>query len=95
MSSVLHQQLTVHSWQVYLTVHSYGQYFLIPWGYDREYPSDFNDMKDLALKAASKMRRFPHTVGNSAELLYPAAGKCDDPIPRRHRNLDVCHFVDE
>lgn len=31
-------------------------------------------MKDLANKAASKFRRYKYTVGNSADLLYPAAG---------------------
>ncbi len=31
-------------------------------------------MKDLASKAASKFRRYKYTVGNSADLLYPAAG---------------------
>jgi len=56
-------------------VHSYGQYILIPWGYDvASKPADFNDMKSLAQKAASKFRRYRYTVGNSAELLYPAAG---------------------
>lgn len=60
---------------MYLTLHSYGQYFLIPWGYDVAYPADYNDMKALAQKAASKFRRYRYTVGNSADLLYPAAGK--------------------
>jgi Zinc carboxypeptidase len=77
---------------VYLTVHSYGQYILIPWGYDREYPSDFKDMKDLALKAASKMRRFPHTVGNSAELLYPAAGNVMTRFPVDTKTLTFAIF---
>ncbi|XP_046451315.1 carboxypeptidase B-like isoform X2 [Daphnia pulex] len=64
--------------KVYLTLHSYGQYVLIPWGYDVQYPIDYNDMKDLANKAASKFRRYKYTVGNSADLLYPAAGGSDD-----------------
>lgn len=60
--------------QVYLTLHSYGQYFLIPWGYDVAFPSDYNDMLKVAKSAASKFRRYKFTVGNSADLLYPAAG---------------------
>ena len=60
--------------QVYLTLHSYGQYLLIPWGFDVQFPSDYNDMKDLANRAASTFRRYKYTVGNSADLLYPAAG---------------------
>ncbi|KAK4007992.1 hypothetical protein OUZ56_013151 [Daphnia magna] len=64
--------------QVYLTLHSYGQYLLIPWGYAVEYPADYNEMRDLAKAAASKFRRYKYTVGNSADLLYPAAGGSDD-----------------
>ena len=60
--------------QVYLTLHSYGQYFLIPWGYEVAFPSDYNDMLKVAKSAASKFRRYKFTVGNSADLLYPAAG---------------------
>ena len=62
---------------MYLTFHSYGQYWLIPWGYDVAFPSDYEDLKDLAVKAASKIRKYPFTVGNSADLLYAAAGNCD------------------
>ena len=47
---------------------------LIPWGYDVAYPSDYNDMRELARKFASKFKRYRYTIGNSAELLYPAAG---------------------
>jgi len=43
-------------------------------GHDVAYPSDFSEMKSLAQKAASKFKRYKYTVGNSAELLYPAAG---------------------
>jgi len=65
--------------KMYLTFHSYGQYWLIPYGYDvMSYPSDYNDLKQLAVKAASKCKRYQYTVGNSADLLYPAAGGSDD-----------------
>lgn len=60
---------------MYLTFHSYGQYWLIPFGYDvMSYPSDYEELKKLAVKAASKCKKYPYTVGNSADLLYPAAG---------------------
>jgi hypothetical protein len=29
---------------VYLTVHSYGQYWLTPWGYTAEYPADYTQL---------------------------------------------------
>ena len=28
----------------YLNVHSYGQYWIYPWGYTRHMPSDFHDL---------------------------------------------------
>ena len=59
---------------MYLTFHSYGQYWLIPWGYDVEYPADYSDLKKLAVQAAASCSKYKYTVGNSAELLYPAAG---------------------
>ncbi|KAI9553940.1 hypothetical protein GHT06_019211 [Daphnia sinensis] len=64
--------------KVYLTLHSYGQYLLIPWGYAVKFPADYDEMLDLAKAAASKFRRYKYTVGNSADLLYPAAGGSDD-----------------
>jgi len=65
--------------KMYLTFHSYGQYWLIPYGYDvKTYPSDYNELKRLAKKAAAKCQRYQYIVGNSADLLYPAAGGSDD-----------------
>ena len=29
---------------VYLTLHSYGQYWLTPWGFSRRLPPDYNDL---------------------------------------------------
>jgi hypothetical protein len=40
-------------------------------------------MKDLANKAASKFRRYKYTVGNSADLLYPAAGRDLSPLKKK------------
>lgn len=60
--------------QLYLTMHSYGQYILVPYGYDVVYPPDYNDMLALANKAAAKFVKYKYTVGNSAALLYAAAG---------------------
>ncbi|XP_046643400.1 carboxypeptidase B-like [Daphnia pulicaria] len=64
--------------KLYLTLHSYGQYALIPWGYDVAYPPDYNDMLALANKAVSKFVKYKFSVGNSAALLYAAAGGSDD-----------------
>ena len=47
---------------------------LIPWGYDVAYPPDYNAMLNLAKNATAKFRRYKYSVGNSAALLYSAAG---------------------
>lgn len=64
--------------KLYLTLHSYGQYALIPYGYDVVYPPDYNDLLALANNAASKFVKYTYTVGNSADLLYAASGGSDD-----------------
>lgn len=61
--------------KLYLTLHSFGQYALIPFGYAVvDYPPDYNDMLALANKAVSKFVKYQFSVGNSAALLYAAAG---------------------
>ncbi|KAI9553889.1 hypothetical protein GHT06_019159 [Daphnia sinensis] len=64
--------------KLYLTLHSYGQAALIPWGYDVVYPSDYSDMLALAKSAVSKFTKYRYSVGNAAALYYPAAGGSDD-----------------
>lgn len=35
---------TLNNLDVYLSFHSYGQYFLFPWGYGRDYAPNHDDM---------------------------------------------------
>ncbi|XP_011310954.1 carboxypeptidase B [Fopius arisanus] len=67
----------------YLTFHSYGQYILYPWGYDRRVPPDYADLERLGQQSAQAMKSAGgsgsiYTVGNSATTLYAAAGGADD-----------------
>jgi carboxypeptidase A4 len=60
-----------------VTFHSYGQYILYPWGYDRKVPPDYADLDRVGKQAAAAMRSAggaSYTVGNSASTLYPASG---------------------
>lgn len=41
------------NWKAYVSFHSYGQYILFPWGYDRVVPPDYLDLQSVAQKAAS------------------------------------------
>ncbi|KAG7188823.1 hypothetical protein KM043_008431 [Ampulex compressa] len=71
------------NFKAYLTFHSYGQYILYPWGYDRRVPPDYADLARVGRQAATAMKMAGgaasvYTVGNSATTLYAAAGGSDD-----------------
>ena len=59
--------------QLYLTFHTYGQYILYPWGYDKVDAKNVKELHKLGEYGANAAR-FKYSVGNSAKLLYPAAG---------------------
>lgn len=64
--------------QAYVTFHSYGQYILYPWGYDRKVPPDYADLDRVGRKAAAAIKATggpSYTVGSSAATLYAASGK--------------------
>jgi len=65
----------------YLTFHSYGQYWLTPWGYTSALPSDYNELYNLAISATRALTAVSGTrysVGSSTNLLYVASGGSDD-----------------
>lgn len=68
--------------QLYLTFHSYGQYLLYPWGYDKLDTRDWRDLKHVGDVANNAIRRLNHgvsyQVGSAAKMLYPASGGSDD-----------------
>ncbi|EFN75265.1 carboxypeptidase B [Harpegnathos saltator] len=71
------------NFKAYLSFHSYGQYVLYPWGYDRRVPPDYIDLDTLGRQAAASMKQAGgagsvYTVGNSATTLYAASGGSDD-----------------
>lgn len=69
------------NFKAYLSFHSYGQYILYPWGYDRFVPPDHQELQNVALKAAQAIRKvsgISYKVGPAANTLYPAAGGSDD-----------------
>jgi len=65
-----------------LTLHSYGQYWIYPWGYATgTYPPDVAELRALGLQAAAAIKAVNnqnYIVDNSADSLYPAAGASDD-----------------
>ncbi|XP_029051289.1 carboxypeptidase B-like [Osmia bicornis bicornis] len=71
------------NFKAYLTFHSYGQYILYPWGYDKRVPPDYADLERVGRQVAAAMKKAggansEYTVGNSATTLYAASGGSDD-----------------
>ncbi|CAD1480292.1 unnamed protein product [Heterotrigona itama] len=67
--------------RVYLTLHSYSQMWLVPWGYTYTKPSDYSELANVAKKAigaVTKIHGTDYQVGPSADLLYPTSGASDD-----------------
>ncbi|XP_064599321.1 carboxypeptidase B-like [Liolophura sinensis] len=71
----------------YITFHSYGQYFIYPWGHQgcvTGSPTDDAQLRALANAASDAIRsaagglKSRYTVGPSGCVLYPAAGGSDD-----------------
>lgn len=44
---------TAANFQGFLTFHSYGQYILYPWGYDRVVPPDYKDLDRVGIDGAN------------------------------------------
>jgi hypothetical protein len=68
--------------KAYLTLHSYGEDILYPWGYATgQYPPDVKDLIALGNAmgdAIKKVHGTVYTVGDSGDALYPASGASDD-----------------
>ncbi|XP_037934056.1 carboxypeptidase B [Teleopsis dalmanni] len=67
--------------KMYLTLHSYGNYLLYPWGYTSALPATWRDMDEVAQAGANAIKAATgtkYTVGSSTNVLYAAAGGSDD-----------------
>uniref|UniRef100_A0A0N4ZCP8 Peptidase_M14 domain-containing protein n=1 Tax=Parastrongyloides trichosuri TaxID=131310 RepID=A0A0N4ZCP8_PARTI len=67
--------------QIYISLHSYGQVFLAPWGYTNDLPSNHNDQKIAALQALEEIKNIggaEYLFGTISEMMYPASGTSID-----------------
>jgi len=65
----------------YITLHSYSQLILTPWGWTKDLPDAYTDMEKVALSAARALKSLygtEYTVGSSTRVLYEASGGSDD-----------------
>ncbi|XP_002022329.2 carboxypeptidase B [Drosophila persimilis] len=66
---------------MYLTIHSYGNYILYPWGWTSDLPDTWEDLDAVARTGAEAIEATTGTVytyGSSTNVLYIAAGASDD-----------------
>ncbi|XP_025409670.1 carboxypeptidase B-like [Sipha flava] len=67
--------------QVYLTLHSYSQMWLVPWSHTKKLADDYDDMMYLARQATESIQRVhgsQYQLGTSPSLLYATSGGSDD-----------------
>uniref|UniRef100_A0A0A9XQJ7 Carboxypeptidase B n=2 Tax=Lygus hesperus TaxID=30085 RepID=A0A0A9XQJ7_LYGHE len=67
--------------KAYLSLHSYSQMLLLPWGYTKQSPKDYDDLMYVGRKAVEALQRLygtPYKIGTSPSLLYPTSGSSDD-----------------
>ncbi|XP_044312638.1 carboxypeptidase B [Drosophila rhopaloa] len=66
---------------MYLTIHSYGNYLLYPWGWTSDLPDNWEDLDAVARTGAEAIKNATgteYTYGSSTNVLYIAAGASDD-----------------
>jgi carboxypeptidase A2 len=65
----------------YLTLHSYGNYLLYPWGWTSDLPETWKEMDEVSRAGADAIKfatGTEYTVGSSTNVLYAASGGSDD-----------------
>jgi carboxypeptidase A2 len=63
----------------FLTLHSYGNYLLYPWGYSNDLPENWKDQEEVAQAGAQAIQKATgtkYTVGSTSNTLYLASGDC-------------------
>lgn len=65
----------------YLTLHTYGNFMLYPWGWTSKLPKSWKDLEEISRIGADAIEKATGTkyiVGSSTNVLYAAAGGSDD-----------------
>jgi hypothetical protein len=68
-------------WDAYLTIHTFGQYWLTSWSYTTDFPQDYDDLKMAADKGAEAIKDLygtEYTASHSALIFGVLSGVSDD-----------------
>ena len=58
------------SWDSYLTIHTYGLWWFLPWGYSTATIPDYKDLETKANIAAAAIKRVSGKNSFSSSLIY-------------------------
>lgn len=67
----------MYIFRMYLTLHSYSQMWLIPWGHTHSKPLDYSNLINIAKKAVNAITKVHGThyqIGTMTDLMYPTSG---------------------
>ena len=62
-------------WDVFLTLHAYGQYWMTPWGYTSTLPADYNDLKSISQIGVDALKAVNGKVYTIGPPFYTVACK--------------------
>ncbi len=79
---------------MYLTFHSFGQYVLYGWGYDKIDAPNADQLRTMGNVAAEAMRiengGSPYSVGVASKLMYSASGRYHYYTSGRYHYYTLC-----
>jgi len=68
-------------WKIFLTLHSYSQLWMAPWGYSTDVPPNIDDLRRAGEAAVAAVESVHGTVfefGSASTILYPSSGTSRD-----------------
>jgi murein tripeptide amidase MpaA len=67
--------------KLFVSLHSYSQIMLLPYGYSSDIPQEYPDLEKVAISGAAALkasRGTEYRIGSSARILYAASGTASD-----------------
>ncbi|RNA01997.1 carboxypeptidase B-like, partial [Brachionus plicatilis] len=65
------------NWDIFVTIHSYGNFWMVPWGWDIIQIADYDDLyaiSKIGTDALKTVNGTQYSIGSPANLLYSASG---------------------
>jgi len=69
------------TWELFITLHTYGQLWMTPWGYTKDLPADYVEMARVGQAAVAAIQSTSgkvYRMGSAANILYESSGTSRD-----------------